>query len=121
MIGDTGCCGFSGMSKGPNVFGLMTLSVPMLVAVAAVYPIILLLATVIPGMRTLRHQMRIIIRANYNLIHQKAFFPLFRCKVAGSVFGVSPRLSGFLYRSFNLTIFLLIWICILMPVWMWVA
>ena len=120
MIGDTGCCGFSGIQKGPNLFGLLTLSVPMLVVCLAVYPLMFVLGAFNPAAARRRDQVRIIIRANFNLIHQKTFFPLFRCKMAGTVFRFSPRLSGWLYRSFNLAAFLLIWLCVLLPVLAWI-
>ncbi len=120
MIGDTGCCGFSGMNKGPNLFGLLTLSVPMLLTGLAVYPVLFVSGTIIPAAARWRDQVRVIVRANFNLIHRKTFFPLFRCKIAGTVFRFSPRLSGLLYRSFNLAAFLLIWLCVVLPVLAWV-
>lgn len=121
MIGETGCCGFSGGQKGPNLFGLLTLSVPMLAAALLVYPLLLVAGAVLPAAARRREQVKVIIRANMNLIHRKTFFPLFRCKIAGSVFRFSPRLSGLLYRSFNLTAFLLIWLVVLLPVLVWVT
>ena len=121
MIGDTGCCGFTQGQKGPNLFGLLTLSVPMLVVGLMVYPVLWLTGAVAPPAARWRDQAKVIIRANFNLIHQKAFFPLFRSKMAGSVFRVSPRLSGLLYRSFNLTAFVLIWLVVLLPLIAWVT
>lgn len=117
MIGDTGCCGFAGVNKGPNLFGLLTLSVPMLVVSFLIYPVLWISGAIVPTIRKWRQQVAIIIRANYNLIHQKTFFPLFRCKIAGSMFRFSPRLSGLIYRTFNLTAFILIWLCVLLPAW----
>lgn len=121
MIGDTGCCGFSGMSKGPNLIGLLTLSVPMLVMGFMAYPLLLMLGLALPAARRVRDQVKVIIRANFNLIHRKPFFPVWRCKLAGTLFRVSPRISGWMYRSFNLTAFLLIWLVLLLPVLIWVV
>ncbi|MGE0268516.1 MAG: hypothetical protein AB7S78_08695 [Candidatus Omnitrophota bacterium] len=119
MIGETGCCGYSMEDKGPNLFGLLTLSVPMLVASAVVLPFFYLFSFVVPTARRTKNFLMVVIRANLNLIHKKPFIPLYRCKIAGRFFSVSPKFSGMIYRNFNLTIFLMIWISVIFPVILW--
>lgn len=119
MIGETGCCGYSMEDKGPNLFGLLTLSVPMLIVATMTWPIFYGLSLVVPKARRIRDFIQVVIRANLNLIHKKPFIPLYRCKIAGRFFSVSPKLSGMIYRNFNLTIFLMIWISVIFPVIVW--
>lgn len=116
MIGDTGCCGFNGQDQGPNLVGILTFSMPMMVLGVLMYPVVFILGVFHRRMRQIKSQLGVIIRANLRLIHKKKFFPMFRCTVAGKLFKLSPWLSGIVYRSFNLTIFVMIWMCALVPV-----
>lgn len=119
MIGETGCCGFSMEEKGPNLFGLLTLAVPMLLAAVVAWPFLYIISGIAPATKRIKHLAQVIIRANLNLIHKKQFLPLYRCKLAGTMFGVSPQFSGIIYKNFNLTILLMIWIGIFFPIVVW--
>lgn len=119
MIGETGCCGYSMEDKGPNLFGLLTLAVPMLLLAVVVLPFLYIIGLVIPAVKRISHLVLVIIRANLSLIHKKQFLPLYRCRLAGKLFTVSPQFSGIIYKNFNLTILLMIWISVFFPIVLW--
>ncbi len=116
MIGDTGCCGFNTHEKGPTVVGVLTLSLPMLIVCVLVYPVLWLVGVLVSPVRRLCEQVGVIIRANTRLIHQTKFIPLYRCRLAGGLFKLSPRVSGWVYRHFNLTVFSVMWIALMIPI-----
>jgi len=119
MIGETGCCGYSMEDKGPNLFGLLTLAVPMLLLAVVALPFLYTIGLVVPAVKRTNHLLLVIIRANLSLIHKKQFLPLYRCRLAGKLFTVSPQFSGIIYKNFNLTILLMIWISVFFPIVLW--
>lgn len=102
----TGCCGADFRSDKVTITGLWTLSVPLvyLSAPAAVLGPLL-------GEGWARRLIRVLLTANLDLIRQATVIPGLRCSLAGRLYAVSPRLSGFSYRYFNLVVLTLPWAC----------
>lgn len=109
MAFETGCCGYHFRENEPNLFGLTTLSVPLIVlnilALVIIYP----LSLIAPALRHLRQTLALIVRINARLIHQASLFPNARCRIAGYALPYSPPVSGAIYRNFNLITLLLLW------------
>lgn len=102
---ETGCCGADFRYERVSLTGLLTFSVPVVLIAAPAA----LLAAVLPAGSRPRRFARVMLNANLELIHQAALAPSLRCALAGLLYGISPRLSGAAYRSFNLFILFLPW------------
>jgi len=113
MVGDTGCCGYHYREKSPNLFGLLTLSMPMIILGCVVFLILFAISSMMPGLKRTNKKILIIIKANLHLIHGASFYPRLRCSLAGGMFSHSPRISGAVYRNFNLSLLVLLWIIII--------
>lgn len=109
MAGDTGCCGYDFGEKRPNLFGLITFSAPMIILGGVAFSILLIASLVIPSLKKGKDRIFIVIKANLYLVHAASFHPKLRCKLAGRIFPYLPRLSGMVYRNFNLTLLVLAW------------
>ncbi len=109
---ETGCCGADFNTDRTTFLGLLTLAVPLLVVSSVV--LLLLLPVYVFGLRgrKLVSRLAVIPKAILTLTQGNPLVPRLRCKLAGELFSVSPRFSGFVYRYFNLAFLLFIWLCV---------
>ena len=113
---DTGCCGFHFQEKGPNVFGLMTLSVPLLLLGGIVFPASALITALTGRFAKVRDAAVVIIKANVRLINKTPLLPKLRCSLSARFFPVSPRMAGLVYKSFNVVLLFAAWGIIIISV-----
>lgn len=110
---ETGCCGADFRNDKATFLGLMTLSMPMIffssLASGLLSPLPVLMRT--------KKISRALLASNLELVRLAALAPRLRCGLAGGLYPFSPRLSGALYRSFNLIAFSFIWACIIAAFW----
>jgi len=116
MVGDTGCCGYNFKEKGPNFFGLVTFSIPVIISGCAMLVFLFPLGLIYRGLHKLKEQVLIIIKANLYLIHTRPFYPKIRCKLAGKIFPQFPKFSGIIYRNFNFAVMILLWAGVIFPI-----
>tara|TARA_Y100000031_G_C8129855_1_gene342357 strand:- start:253 stop:630 length:378 start_codon:yes stop_codon:yes gene_type:complete len=109
MFGETGCCGADFNTERTTVFGLMTLSVPLLALGCLALILVAPGCLVSAGVRRLAGRIIVINSANWKLIQSSPLIPRLRCSLAGIFFGFSPRFSGFIYRWFNLAVLMSLW------------
>ena len=109
---DTGCCGFHFQDKGPNLFGLLTLSVPLMLLSGVVFSLAFLVNAVTGRLAKTRDFFRLIAGANVRLINKTPLYPKLRCWISSRIFPVSPRLAGLVYKSFNSALLLAVWVMI---------
>lgn len=103
----TGCCGASFEKNNISFVGLLTFSFPMLIISSAVWGILKLT----PFYRlSEKSVLFVIIKSNLELIQKKSIMAKWKCLISARLFSFSPRLSGFLFKYFNLLLFLFLWI-----------
>ncbi|MFH2203257.1 MAG: hypothetical protein ABIJ96_09105 [Elusimicrobiota bacterium] len=105
---ETGCCGADFRSERVTFTGLWTLSVPLIYLTAPASALGPLL-----GRGRTRRFIDILLRANMDLIRRATLIPGLRCALAGALYPLSPRLSGFAYKHFNFTLLSLLWAVVL--------
>jgi len=116
MVGDTGCCGYNFKERGPNFFGLVTFSVPLIALGGIIFVMLLPLSWINRSLLKKREQIFIIIKANLYLIHTTPLYPKIRCKIAGRIFSRFPMFSGMIYRNFNFAIMISLWVGVIFPI-----
>lgn len=117
MAFDTGCCGYHFKENEPNLTGLITLSMPMIVCGSLILAILIPASAVIKPLKKTSKMIRLIVCINFRLIHATQIFPKIRCKVAGILLPYFARISGIVYKNFNFLCLLLLWITFLLPVY----
>lgn len=111
----TGCCGGDLRRNEISLFGLLSLSLP-LVFLSGALLVLSFPFFPVPIVKKTHQKLRIVLRANLTLIHQQALVPKFRSYMAACLFRISPRLSGWVYRSFNFCLLSAIYIVVLSPI-----
>lgn len=106
------CCGAEFEKKHISLIGLLSLSLPLLL-ICLVLKILLLPLSFFLEMRIVN----LLITANFKLIKQKNILSRYKCQLASSLFIISPRFSGFIFKYFNLSVLLLIWILFIMTIY----
>ena len=104
----TGCCGADFRSDDVTFVGLWSLSVPLVLLftpAALLRPLL--------GQSRLRRFADVLVFANMDLIRRASLMPGLRCWVAGTLYRLSPRLSGAVYRCFNFSLLCTLWLVIL--------
>ena len=117
MISDTGCCGFGLQEDNVTFLGLMTLSFPIIILCILLAIVFSVLGVVNRRIKRIAQQIVLILKANSNLIQTAALYPKLRCALAGKIFSFSPKISGFMYRYFNMGLLSLFWIIIVFCVY----
>ncbi|OUR93729.1 hypothetical protein A9Q84_19905 [Halobacteriovorax marinus] len=103
------CCGAEFEKNHISFFGLLTLSFPVIV-------ISFVLLVILSPLRLFKKRFQILetlFRSCMKLISEKPLMAKTKCSLAGSMFKVSPRLSGLTFKYFNFSIYLFVWILIL--------
>jgi hypothetical protein len=65
------------------------------------------------GNGRIRRFVHVLVFANLDLVRRAALIPGVRCSLAGTLYQVSPRISGFAYRHFNLSLLSALWLAVL--------
>ncbi len=110
MLTDTGCCGFNLSQEKTTLLGLMTLSMPLVVIGCIILPLFILSGRLSAGLNKIKKVITVLIKANFYLIYKAALLPKTRCSLAGKFFSYSPRVSGAIYRYFNIAVLTVLWI-----------
>lgn len=98
------CCGAEFEKSHISFIGLLTFSFPLLVLCVLIriisYPITFFIDLKI---------IQSLINANLKLIKQKNMLSRYKCQMASFIFKISPRLSGIVFKYFNVSILCIFW------------
>ncbi|MBT3583802.1 MAG: hypothetical protein HN509_02755 [Halobacteriovoraceae bacterium] len=98
----TECCGANLKTERISILGMLTLSLPLLAISLLLMPLSWPLQFL--GLKKLHQVNTIILRANMDLIQSSSILPNLKCNLSGRFYRISPWLSGFNFRYFNLII-----------------
>ena len=116
MSFETGCCGYHFKENEPNLVGLITLSMPMIIIGNLLLFILIPLSKIIKPLKKICELIKLIVRINLRLIHMTPIVPKIRCKVAGYLLPHFARISGVAYKNFNFLLLLFLWAVFLLPI-----
>lgn len=102
------CCGSNFENDNISSIGLLTLSTPIIIISSLLY-IVFLALSFIPIFKNFVATLKIVIKANIQLIEKKDFNPRIRCNLSSYLSPLSPSLSRFAYQHFNLMLLLFPW------------
>ena len=106
---ETGCCGTNFETNHVSFLGLLTFSIPLLILTLP----LLTLSSIFNQKSHLRNILKTLFQSNLKLIETKKIFSPLKCKLAGQILRFSPKISGYVFRYFNLTILFFCWILFL--------
>lgn len=101
---ETGCCGPHLNESEITFLGATTLSFPLLLLSLPIFFI-----SRIVSRTTFAIFLKKLIVTLLKSISYVVLLPQLKCTLSGSLFKLSPRLSGFLYKNFNLATITLLW------------
>jgi hypothetical protein len=107
------CCGFNRDLNKITFLGILTLSLPLSILGSLVFLTLIIPANFIPSARKINERLRLILKADFYLINTTLNINS-RCAISGITFSRSPRLSGLIYKYFNIVILILIWFVIIL-------
>lgn len=113
MTSKTNCCGFNLDLKRITFLGLLTFSFPLLISGSILYLILIFPSKFISTVNTLKNNLELLLKTNCNLINSMLNLKI-RFKLSGKIFFYSPKLAGFIYKYFNLSLLCFLWALILM-------
>ncbi|PIK14142.1 MAG: hypothetical protein CES88_14260 [Halobacteriovorax sp. JY17] len=102
------CCGAEFEKNHISLIGLLTFSFPLLL-ICLFLRFLLIPIYFFKRIKILDS----LIKANLKLISQKNILSRYKCQLASSLFKVTPRASGFVFKYFNFSILLFIWIVLI--------
>jgi len=103
---NTECCGANFENNNISILGLFLVSCPFIIFYWILFPLTLTLHFVSKG----KSIFSIIHRANNDLVRKAQIYPKLKCSISGKLYGVSPFLSGWVFRYFNLTCLMMAWV-----------
>lgn len=104
------CCGAEFEKDHISFIGLLTLSLPLLVICSIIKVLFLIIFKK-------NRSIELLINANFKLIKQKNILTRSKCQLSSFVFKLSPRLSGLIFKYFNLTFLLIIWLIAILSIY----
>ena len=110
---DNGCCGANFEKNNISLFGLISFTIPL-------YYFSLLLTILFYFFKFISPRLYKIIEtlnsASINLIREQSIYSKFKCEVSAKLFNISPRLSGYFYKFYNLFILTFIFLIFVIPI-----
>lgn len=103
---ETGCCGTNLETNHVSFLGLLTFSIPLLILTLP----LLTLSSLFNQKSHLYNIIKTLFQSNLKLIETKKILSPTKCKLAGKSMHLSPRLSGYIFKYFNLAILFFCWL-----------
>ncbi len=100
---DTGCCGTNLRTNTISFWGYFTLAYPLLIIMVILYPLLMILP------KETKTKGSIILRSLYDMSKRMIILPKVKLFFSTNLYKVSPGVSGFTFRNFNLFFVSLIW------------
>jgi len=98
------CCGGGMQDRGVTLFGLLTLSLPLIGVLSLLAPLTWVLARASRPLARAHGVLTTVIAANLRLIREAQVAPMLKCRLSGRVMPYSPWLAGWMFRQFNLIV-----------------
>jgi hypothetical protein len=103
---NTECCGANFENNNISILGVFLISCPFIIVYWIFSPVLL----PINYFRKNSFLMSTIYKANVELIKKITILPNLKCIISGKLYFISPRLSGWCYKNFNLICLLIMWL-----------
>ena len=107
---DTGCCGANLKQDVISKWGVFSLSIPLFYIMLCFYIILWPFSLITSPLTNFSHKMKIIMMANWKLAQKVQFMPKLKCQISSYFYSFTPRLSGSIFKIFNISAFTFIWI-----------
>lgn len=117
MTDDNKCCGFHFGKDKVTIFGLLTMSLPLIFLCSVLNIMLYVISKIFHPVEKARDLVVAVQDANLRLIGKTNLASKFRCRLAGKLFLHSPKWAGIIYRNFNISFLVLFWIVALFCVY----
>ncbi len=101
---DTGCCGTNLRTNTISFWGYFTFAFPLLLIISILYPIVIILP------KETKRKAYIILRSLYDMSKRIVILPKVKLFFSTRLYKLSPVLSGFTFRNFNLFFVCILWL-----------
>ena len=103
------CCGASFEKNHISFLGLLTLSFPLVL----ICSFLLIVLSPLKLASIQFNFIKVLLKSNLTLISKKALLPRLKCSLVAKALNISPQISGMVYKYFNFSLYLMIWISLI--------